>query len=137
MGKGNHCITVDDNKWDALAGVVNGSRSAWIERQIDIVLNIDDEESKLIQEIENLDNKMNVAKDKLCQIRKAKKERLEAATVFDECMVSLNRLHDKLGCVGRNQIRYIALKHKVPADGLEEHCVGLGLNVVNFMEVPK
>lgn len=137
MAKGNHCITVDDNKWDALAGVVNGSRSAWIERQIDIVLNIDDEESKLIQEIENLDNKMNVAKDKLCQIRKAKKERLEAANVFDECMVILNRLHDNLGCVGRNQIRRIAMKKKVPADGLEEHCEELGLTIVNFMEVPK
>ncbi|MDO5818758.1 MAG: hypothetical protein Q4P11_00330 [Methanobrevibacter sp.] len=137
MAKGNHCITVDDNKWDALAGVVNGSRSAWIERQIDIVLNIDDEESKLIQEIENLDNKMNVAKDKLCQIRKAKKERLEAANVFDECMVILNRLHDNLGCVGRNQIRSIAMKNKVPPDGLEEHCEELGLTIVNFMEVPK
>lgn len=137
MAKGNHCITVDDNKWDALAGVVNGSRSAWIERQIDIALNIEDEESKLIQEIEKLDNKMNVAKDKLCQIRKAKKERLEAANVFDECMVILNRLHDHLGCVGRNQIRTIAMKNKVPADGLEEHCEELGLTIVNFMEVPK
>lgn len=137
MGKGNHCVTIDDNKWEALAGVVNGSRSAWIERQIDIVLNIDDEEAKLIQEIENLDNKLNVAKDKLCQIRKAKKERLEAATVFDECMVPLNRLHENLGCIGRNQIRIFARKHDVPALELEEHCIDQGLNVVNYMEVPK
>ena len=52
MVKGNHCVTIDDNKWEALAGVVNGSRSAWIERQIDIVLNIEDEEAKLLQKIE-------------------------------------------------------------------------------------
>lgn len=137
MVKGNHCITIDDNKWDALAVVVNGSRSAWIERQIDMVLNIEDEEAKLIQKIERLDNQMNVAKDKLCQIRKAKKERLEAANVFDECMVPLNRLHENLGCIGRNQIRNIARKNDVPALELEEHCRESGLNVVNFMEVPK
>lgn len=137
MTKGNHCITIDDNKWDALATVVNGSRSAWIERQIDIALNIEDEEAKLIQRIEHLDNQLNVAKDKLCQIRQAKKERLESASAFDECMVSLNRLNSKLGGVGRNQIRNIARKNDVPALELEEHCINLGLNVVNFMEVPK
>lgn len=135
--KGNHCITIDDNKWDALATVVNGSRSAWIERQIDIALNIEDEEAKLIQRIEHLDNQLNVAKDKLCQIRKAKKERLEAANVFDGCMIPLNRLHDRLGCIGRNQIRHIARKNDVPAEGLEDHCISCGFTVVNFMEVPK
>ena len=107
MAKGNHCITIDDNKWEALTHVVNGSRSAWIERQIDIVLNLEDEEAKLLQKIERLDNQLNVAKDKLCQIRQAKKEKLEAANVFDGCMVSLNRLHDNLGSVGRTQIRHI------------------------------
>lgn len=137
MSKGNHCITIDDNKWEALNHVVTGSRSAWIERQIDIALNVEDEEAKLLQKIEKLDNQLNVAKDKLCQIRQAKKEKLEAANVFDTCMVSLNRLHDNLGCIGKNQIRYIARINDVPALELEEHCISEGLKVVNFMEVPK
>ncbi|MBO7518981.1 MAG: hypothetical protein J6T31_07705 [Methanobrevibacter sp.] len=137
MSKGNHCITIDDNKWEALNHVVTGSRSAWIERQIDIALNVEDEEAKLLQKIEKLDNQLNVAKDKLCQIRQAKKEKLEATNVFDTCMVSLNRLHDNLGCIGKNQIRYIARINDVPALELEEHCIDQGLKVVNFMEVPK
>ena len=137
MSKGNHCITIDDNKWEALNHVVTGSRSAWIERQIDIALNVEDEEAKLLQKIEKLDNQLNVAKDKLCQIRQAKKEKLEAANVFDTCMVSLNRLHDNLGCIGKNQIRYIARINDVPALELEEHCIDQGLKVVNFIEVPK
>ena len=137
MSKGNHCITIDDNKWEALNHVINGSRSAWIERQIDIALNVEDEEAKLLQKIEKLDNQLNVAKDKLCQIRQAKKERLETANVFDKCMVSLERLHDNLGCIGKNQIRNIARINDVPALELEEHCIDQGLKVVNFMEVPK
>lgn len=137
MSKGNHCITIDDNKWEALNHVVTGSRSAWIERQIDIALNVEDEEAKLLQKIEKLDNQLNVAKDKLCQIRQAKKEKLEAANVFDKCMVSLERLHDNLGCIGKNQIRNIARINDVPALELEEHCIEQGLKVVNFMEVPK
>ena len=137
MSKGNHCITIDDNKWEALNHVVTGSRSAWIERQIDIALNVEDEEAKLLQKIEKLDNQLNVAKDKLCQIRQAKKEKLEAANVFDKCMVSLERLHDNLGRIGKNQIRNIARINDVPALELEEHCIEQGLKVVNFMEVPK
>ena len=137
MSKGNHCITIDDNKWEALNHIVTGSRSAWIERQIDIALNVEDEEAKLLQKIEKLDNQLNIAKDKLCQIRQAKKERLETANVFDKCMVSLERLHDNLGCIGKNQIRNIAWINDVPALELEEHCIDQGLNVVNFMEVPK
>lgn len=137
MSKGNHCITIDDNKWEALNHVVTGSRSAWIERQIDIALNVEDEEAKLLQKIEKLDNQLNVAKDKLCQIRQAKKEKLEAENVFDKCMISLNRLHDNLGCIGKNQIRNIARVNDVPALELEEHCIDQGLTVVNFMEVPK
>ena len=137
MSKGNHCITIDDNKWEALNHIVTGSRSAWIERQIDIALNVEDEEAKLLQKIEKLDNQLNVAKDKLCQIRQAKKEKLEAANVFDKCMVSLERLHDNLGCIGKNQIRNIARINDVPALELEEHCIEQGLKVVNFMEVPK
>ena len=135
MSKGNHCVTIDDNKWEALSHVISGSRSAWIERQIDIALNIEDEETKLLHKIEKLDNQMNVAKDKLCQIRQAKKEKLEAANVFDVCMVSLNRLHDNLGCIGRNQIRNIARINDVPALELEEHCEDAGMNIVNFMDV--
>ena len=137
MSKGNHCITIDDNKWEALNHVINGSRSAWIERQIDIALNVEDEEAKLLQKIEKLDNQLNVAKDKLCQIRQAKKERLETANVFDKCMVPLERLHGNLGCIGKNQIRNIARINDVPALELEEHCIEQGLKVVNFMEVPK
>ena len=60
MGKGNHCITIDDNKWEALNHIVTGSRSAWIERQIDIALNVEDEEAKLLQKIEKLDNQLNI-----------------------------------------------------------------------------
>jgi len=135
--RNNHCITVDDNKWEALSHVITGSRSAWIERQIDIALNVEDEETKLLQKIERLDNQMNIAKDKLCQIRQEKKERMEAANVFDECMVMVNRLQEKYGGVGRNQIRNIARNNDVPAEELEEHCISLGLEVVNFKEIPK
>ena len=59
------------------------------------------------------------------------------STKFENAMVTINRLHDRLGCVGRNQIRNVAKRCDVPSNELEKHVVDQGLTVVNFKEVPK
>lgn len=137
MAKGNHCITIDNNKWEALGIQINGSKSAWIEHQIDILLNIDDEESKLLKNISEYENKLNIAKDKLCLIRKQKKMRLESEEILEKAMISINRIHNKQGMVGRNQIRHIARRHNIPAEKIENHCKELNLKIENYEEVPK
>ena len=68
---------------------------------------------------------------------KEKHLKMEAENVFDEAMIIINRLHENLGCIGRNQIRSVASRCDVPALELEEHCKSLDLIIVNFMEVPK
>ena len=137
MGKKTVTISVDENLWELAKDKLPCSRSEFFENQIKLYLDIDDPESKIVEKISKKENEINVLKDKLCEIRKEKQLRLEVTNVFDDAMITINRIHDNLGCVGRNQIRNIAHRYDIPAKDLENHIVSLGLTVVNFMEVPK
>ena len=137
MGKKTVTITIDENIWELAKDKLPCSRSEFFENQVKLYLDIDDPEAKIVEKISKKENEINVLKDKLCTIRKEKQLRLEASNVFDEAMVTINRLHDSHGCIGRNQIRNVARRCDVPANELEKHILSEGLTVVNFMEVPK
>ena len=137
MGKKTVTITIDENIWELAKDKLPCSRSEFFENQIKLYLDIDDPEAKIVEKISKKENEINVLKDKLCTIRREKQLKLEASDVFDDAMITINRLHDKLGCVGRNQIRTVARRCDVPSNELEKHIVSVGLTVVNFMEVPK
>ena len=137
MGKKTVTITIDENIWELAKDKLPCSRSEFFENQVKLYLDIDDPEAKIVEKISKKENEINVLKDKLCTIRREKQLKLEASDVFDDAMITINRLHDKLGCVGRNQIRTVARRCDVPSNELEKHIVSVGLTVVNFMEVPK
>ena len=137
MGKKSVTITVEENIWELAKDKLPCSRSEFFENQIRLYLDIDDPEAKIVEKISKKENEINVLKDKLCTIRKEKQLKLEASNVFDNAMVTINRLHENLGCIGRNQIRTVARRCDVPANELEKHIISEGLTVVNFMEVPK
>ena len=137
MSKKSVTITVDENIWEFARDKLPCSRSEFFENQLRLYLDIEDPEAKIVEKISKKENEINVLKDKLCTIRREKQLRLEASNVFDNAMVTINRLHDRLGCVGRNQIRNVAKRCDVPSNELEKHIVEQCLTVVNFMEVPK
>lgn len=137
MSKKSVTITVDENIWELAKDKLPCSRSEFFEKQIRLYLDIEDPETKIVEKISKKENEINVLKDKLCAIRKEKQLKLESDNVFDDAMITIHRLHENLGCVGRNQIRNVARRCDVPADDLEKHIVSEGFNVVNFMEVPK
>ena len=137
MSKKTVTITVDENIWELAKDQLPVSRSEFFENQLRLFLNVEDPEAKIVEKITKKENEINVLKDKLCHIRKEKQLKMEAENVFDEAMIIINRLHENLGCIGRNQIRSVARRCDVPALEIEEHCKSLDLIIVNFMEVPK
>lgn len=137
MSKKSVTLTVDENIWELAKDKLPVSRSEFFENQLRLFLDVEDPESKIVEKITKKENEINVLKDKLCHIRREKQLKLESENVFDEAMTTINRLHEGLGCIGRNQIRIVARRCDVPSNELEKHCVESGLKVVNFMEVPK
>lgn len=137
MGKKSVCITIDEEVWES-AGVKLESRSDFCENQLRLFLELNnDEEDELLQQIQDKRDEINVLEDKLCAYRKERLNKAQDSFVLDDGMVSINRIHGKLGYVGKNQIKMIAKRNGVPFDLLLEHCRVSGLNIVNFAEVPR
>lgn len=131
-------ISIDPNIWELAADKCPGSRSEFIENQLKLYMNYEeDPEAKLLNKIMKTKNELNVMEDRLCEIRKEKKLKLKSANIFDDAMVSLTRMYESQGHLGRNQIRNIAKVNDVPPLDLEKYCIDEGFDIVNFAEVPK
>mgnify|MGYP004712165251 FL=1 len=49
-------------------------------------------------------------------------------------MDTVYRIHEHLGCVGKNQIKNISKQQQVPFEGLIDCVINEGLNLVNYAE---
>ena len=137
MSKIKRCISIDDDVWEK-AGEKLENRSAFIEHQLRLVVDSShEEEDELLKIIGEKREEINVLEDKLCSYRKKRLKKSQEGQLFDTAMVSINRLHNNLGAVGKNQIKNIARRNHIPYDLLLSHCYEQELNIVNFMEVPK
>ena len=129
-------LTVDPNLWQLAKDKLPCSRSEFFENQLKLFLGIEDNESEILKDIQLRENEINALKDKLCHIRKEKQLELESNRSMEKAMVSLNRIHEKLGHIGENQIRNMAHVHKVDFDDLKKKCEENCMNIVNFAEIP-
>lgn len=137
MVKRSVSITVESEIWDA-AGEKLVSRSEFCENQLRLFLELNnDEEDEILQMIQDKRDEINVLEDKLCARRKARLTKAQDSFIFDDAMISITRINERLGCIGKNQIKNIARKNSIPFDLLLEHCRVSDLNIVNFAEVPK
>ena len=128
-------ISIDPVLWDE-AGVKIPNRSAFIEEQLELYLANDlSEEKEVLELIDEKNAELSVLEGKLCKLREARLKKVKDVDIFDAPMVSINRLHSKLGHVGKNQIKMFAKNNDVPYDALLQYVVDLGLNIVNFAEV--
>ncbi len=83
------------------------------------------------------ENEINAYKERLCHIRKRREIEAESNRPLEKAMASLNRMHERLGVIGKNQISYIAGSNKLEFHRLKEECEKEGMNIVPFSEVPK
>lgn len=96
-----------------------------------------DDEQTILDEIQTKENEINAYKERLCHIRKRKEIEAESNRPLEKAMASLNRMHERLGVIGENQISYIAGSNNLEFHRLKEECEKEGMNIVPFSEVPK
>lgn len=71
-------------------------------------------------------------------IKEQNKNQAQVETsLLDDAMKIINRIHEKLGCIGENQLKNISNKKNVPFLSVLKHCKEQGLHIVPFNEVPK
>ena len=128
---------MDDYIWDLAREELDVSISEFVENQLRTYLDEDDELSVLMKEEANLQNKLNSIQAKICNLRERKHDEKVRKKEFDNAMISINSIHNELGYVGKNQIKFIAKKNDLSTVELLEHCRDEELNITNFGEIPK
>ena len=134
--KKQRCINISDDVWLRLTEEVNGSNSATIEHLLRLYLDEGDEEAELMKLAEKQQRELDITLAKLCDIREKKRKRKKQDSLYDAPLVTINRIYDKLGFVGKNQIIQIAKQHNLDEDLLIDKCVKSNIKVVKFYNPP-
>ena len=109
--------------------------SDFVEYSLTIYLSSDrnDEYARLFRKACKLSNELDNIKRRLNKLS----ENTETED-YSICMDTVNRIHNSLGYIGRNQLRKIAKNYNVSPLGLIEYVSGLdGFDVRNFGDAPK
>lgn len=131
-------VMVDPDVWRASKNKLSVTRSDFINEQLCIAIDAaDDEETVLRNEIIDLQNEINVKESRLCKLRaeRLKNERKEC--MFDEVMVTVDRIIDRNGFIGKDQLRNISKQRDVAYNSLLNHVLDLGYDVQNYGLVVK
>lgn len=92
------------------------------------------EEQELLNEIEEEKSKLESLQTRLCALRESKKNNQELIKSFDAPMVSIERIHNKVGAIGENQILEFARIHDVNSSQLLTFVKKKGFKIVKFLE---
>ena len=107
----------------------------YLEQQLIILLEDDftDEYEILIE----LSDKIREVRDLERRLVKIRENRIGSIDegIFDEAMVTITRIHDNIGMIGRNQIKSIAKRNGLPYDALLREVKKQGFKVVNYTGV--
>ena len=120
---------VDSEVWKEAKNKLGTTRSEFLEEQLRLA--IDDEENSLRKEIAELQNEINARESRLCKIRAERLEHERSVNV-DGVMGTVNRIVDKAGFIGKDQLKNISKQQEVPYKSLLDHVYDLGYDVRNY-----
>ncbi len=131
-------VMVDPDVWRASKNKLSVTRSDFINEQLCIAIDAaDDEETVLRNEIIDLQNEINVKESRLCKLRAERLENERKEGMFDEVMVTVDRIIDRNGFIGKDQLRNISKQRDVAYNSLLNHVLDLGYDVQNYGLVVK
>lgn len=131
-------VMVDPDVWRASKNKLSVTRSDFINEQLCIAIDAaDDEETVLRNEIIDLQNEINVKESRLCKLRGERLENERKECMFDEVMVTVDRIIDRNGFIGKDQLRNISKQRDVAYNSLLNHVLDLGYDVQNYGLVVK
>lgn len=102
-------LTIDAVVWEQAKEKLPCGRSEYIEEQLRKGIGLsDDKEVELRKKIAKHQDEINVLESQLCKIREERLKKEKAVNVYDNALNAINRIHERLGCVGKNQIKNIS-----------------------------
>lgn len=129
-------LTIDSIIWEQAKEKLPQGRSEFVEEQLRKAIGLsDDKETELRKKIAKHQDEINVLESQLCKIREERlKNKKEQDNGYDNVMETVHRIHERLGYVGKNQLKNISKQQQVSFDVLVDCVINEGLNLVNYAE---
>lgn len=129
-------LTIDSMIWEQAKEKLPQSRSEFVEEQLRKAIGLsDDKEKELRKKIAIHQDEINVLESQLCKIREERlKNEKQDNDEYGNAMDTVYRIHERLGFVGKNQLKNISKQQQVSFDVLVGCVINEGLNLVNYAE---
>lgn len=131
-------ITIDPIIWEVAKEKLPCGRSEFIEDQLRKGIGFaDDKETKLRKEIGKRQEEINVLESQLCKIREEKLKKTETRKDLTQITSTLERIKEKSGVIGKNQIRNLSKHQDIEYGVLVDLCNNIDLKIVENFEPPR
>lgn len=107
------------------------SLDSFIEYSLSLFIKSDDNYARTFKKGCKLYNELDKIKNKLYDLENKKEED------YTDALITIERIHTKLGYVGKNQIRKIADNYDLNSKNFIKYLEKNGYNVTNFGDAPK
>jgi succinate dehydrogenase/fumarate reductase flavoprotein subunit len=122
MSKIKKTIMIDEQLWLAVKDELNISLGEFVEQSLRLFTGEDTEMSSLMKKGTKLQSELNQIQGRMYKLMNKNKENRHNQELFDNAMDTIQRIHDKLGYIGKNQLRKIANQNEINADDLIRYC---------------
>ena len=110
----------------------------FLEYSLSMYVYNDDEYSALFKKACKHYKELKNAKDKMYLLEKKNRMNKDNKKSYDEAMITVSRIHSRLGYIGKNQLRKIANQNNLNHNDLIRYVTRLdGYTVTNFGDLPK
>lgn len=113
---------IDEQLWLAVKDELNISLGEFVEQSLRLFTGEDTEMSSLMKKGTKLQSELNQIQGRMYKLMNKNKENRHNQELFDNAMDTIQRIHDKLGYIGKNQLRKIANQNEINADDLIRYC---------------
>ena len=137
MSKQEIKVKIDEDLYSQSKEKLKMSFSEFVEYCISLYINADDQYSQIFKNACDSYNKYLRYREKLHKLEKNNFTNENNLTEFKQAIDTMNRIHDKIGYIGKNQIRNIATRNDLNPNTLIHYAEEHEYDVRNFGDSPK
>lgn len=130
-------LSVDKMLWENAQDDLDMSPNLFFEYALTMYIFNDDEYSKLFRKGAKLYSELDRIKDKMFNLEKNNRNNVSNEESYNTAMITVNRIYNELGYIGKNQLRKIANQNNLNHSDLIKYVERNGYKVTNFGDIPK
>ena len=131
-------LEIDRILWDNAQDDLDMSPNDFFEYALTMYIFNEDEYSKLFRKGAKLYNDLNRIKDKMFNLEKDNRKNKSNEEAYVKSMITITRIHNELGYIGKNQLRKIANQNNLNHSDLIRYVErNTDYTITNFGDLPK